>query len=526
MSDLQVQGNTKIVIVKDYGITHALKKLVEDNPNAVMTNGKISTEQWIHTMKALDAIQQKRLENNQSPIFSGGTDKSSDGWHTSYVVHPNQEIEFTPEEMTSLYNSMGVQINQPEEIVVATPEQVQAVQDSLQAKQDSIQAAQQQPAAAAEQPDDKQRYSLSWGQIGNIAANSGKNFVKNMFCDENGFSWKRTGTTLGTVLGLTFAAPIAAKCGGGKKLVNNIARLSKGAGFALGGYMTYHGGKNLIQGTSGYYNSTTEEEAKANMAQAWDGGIEAGTAIPAFFVIKGGANKGKRMAEKRTAAAEEPPKPAEVKPADGAESRAISDDVPIMEEARPADDFVLNDDVRIEDDFRPAEEVRPAEEFKLNDDVKPTDDFRPAEEVRPAEEARAADDVRPADDVSSEITPENTGKPADDLDISIPEEKIEVKPAETRFSEAKDISDIQNMKGLIKELLKKNPKNENLIKRFLTDVKDYNTPEFSKSSIETVLTQSADLLNCGLNVFIQNGKIYMYLNDGGVYATKLNCAAN
>lgn len=130
MSDLQVQGNTKIVIVKDYGITHALKKLVEDNPNAVMTNGKISTEQWIHTMKALDAIQQKRLENNQSPIFSGGTDKSSDGWHTSYVVHPNQEIEFTPEEMTSLYNSMGVQINQPEEIVVATPEQVQAVQDS------------------------------------------------------------------------------------------------------------------------------------------------------------------------------------------------------------------------------------------------------------------------------------------------------------------------------------------------------------------------------------------------------------
>lgn len=450
MSDLQVQGNTKIVIVKDYGITHALKKLVEDNPNAVMTNGKISTEQWIHTMKALDAIQQKRLENNQSPIFSGGTDKSSDGWHTSYVVHPNQEIEFTPEEMTSLYNSMGVQINQPEEIVVATPEQVQAVQDSLQAKQDSIQAAQQQPAAAAEQPDEQQRYSLSWGQIGNIAANSGKNFVKNMFCDENGFSWKRTGTTLGTVLGLTFAAPIAAKCGGGKKLVNNIARLSKGAGFALGGYMTYHGGKNLIQGTSGYYNSTTEEEAKANMAQAWDGGIEAGTAIPAFFVIKGGANKGKRMAEKRTAAAEEPPKPAEVKPADGAESRAVSDDVPIMEEARPADD----------------------------------------------------------------------------LDISIPEEKIEVKPAETRFSEAKDISDIQNMKGLIKELLEKNPKNEDLIKRFLTDVKDYNTPEFSKSSIETVLTQSADLLNCGLNVFIQNGKIYMYLNDGGVYATKLNCAAN
>ena len=124
MSDLQVQGNTRIVISKPYGITHALKKLVEENPYATMSDGKITLSQWQKTLETLDKIQEERLKNNQAPIFRGGNDKTSNGWKTSYIVYPDQNIEFTQEEMTSLYQSMGVQINEPEEVVVATPEDI------------------------------------------------------------------------------------------------------------------------------------------------------------------------------------------------------------------------------------------------------------------------------------------------------------------------------------------------------------------------------------------------------------------
>lgn len=54
------------------------------------------------------------------------------------------------------------------------------------------------------------RYELSWYEIGETAKNSAINFVKGMFCDENGFSLKRTALTVGTIAGLTLAAPIAA----------------------------------------------------------------------------------------------------------------------------------------------------------------------------------------------------------------------------------------------------------------------------------------------------------------------------
>ena len=71
MSDLQVQGNTRIVITKPYGITHALKKLVEENPYATMSDGKITLSQWQKTLETLDKIQEERLKNNQAPIFFG-----------------------------------------------------------------------------------------------------------------------------------------------------------------------------------------------------------------------------------------------------------------------------------------------------------------------------------------------------------------------------------------------------------------------------------------------------------------------
>ena len=130
---------------------------------------------------------------------------------------------------------------------------------------------------------DKGRYELSWGEIGEIATKSGKNFLKGMFCDENGFSITRTAATVGTVAALAYAAPLAASLGAGAAVVGAIAGAAKLAGFGFAGFMAYSGGKNILEGTQKYYESTTEEDAKANMEQAMDGAVEVTAALPAFL---------------------------------------------------------------------------------------------------------------------------------------------------------------------------------------------------------------------------------------------------
>ena len=111
------------------------------------------------------------------------------------------------------------------------------------------------------------RYELSWGEIGDIALKSSGNFVKSMFCDENGFSIERTAMTVGTVAALAFAAPIAASLGASAAVVGAVAGTTKLLGLGLAGYMTYNGGKNIVEGTQKYYESTTEQDAKTNMEQ-------------------------------------------------------------------------------------------------------------------------------------------------------------------------------------------------------------------------------------------------------------------
>ena len=139
------------------------------------------------------------------------------------------------------------------------------------------------------------RAELSWGEIGNIAWNSTKNFVKDLFCDEDGFSAKRTATTVGTVAGLALAAPAAAALGASTGVVSAIALGTKLLGTGLAGYMLYDGGKKAVKGTTDYYNADTHEKAHKAMTEAMDGGVEAAMALPAAIGITKGANKGIRI---------------------------------------------------------------------------------------------------------------------------------------------------------------------------------------------------------------------------------------
>ena len=103
----------KITIQKNMGLTQALKAHVLKN-NYTMSDGSISAKEWNKTIDVLENINEKRKKDGQTPIFTGGTDRSKAGWHTSFVVQPNQEIEFTKDEMKELYEAMGVSLDKSE----------------------------------------------------------------------------------------------------------------------------------------------------------------------------------------------------------------------------------------------------------------------------------------------------------------------------------------------------------------------------------------------------------------------------
>ncbi len=186
------------------------------------------------------------------------------------------------------------------------------------------------------------RYELSWYEIGETAKKSAINFVKGMFCDENGFSLKRTALTVGTIAGLTLAAPIAATLGASAAVVGVVAGTSKLAGLGLAGYMAYNGGKNIINGTQKYYESKTEEEAKANMTQAMDGAVEFATALPAFLFIKGGANKGKKIASKKAET-----KPTESKPVNEPKVETTKTETPKVSDPKSVEQPPVTETVQV-----------------------------------------------------------------------------------------------------------------------------------------------------------------------------------
>ncbi len=122
------------------------------------------------------------------------------------------------------------------------------------------------------------RVELSWSEIGKQGLKSAGNFFKGMFCDEEGFSMKRTAATLGTIGGFVAVSAIP--------VVGPYIALTAGAG--LSGYMGYNGAKNLIEGTKAYYNAKTHEEAQAAMEKTMDGGVETGFAALALLGIRKG----------------------------------------------------------------------------------------------------------------------------------------------------------------------------------------------------------------------------------------------
>ena len=92
-----------IQISKNQGLTQALRA-------HVAKDAKVTAQQWDKTIDTLIKINEQRKASGSATIFTGGTDKSKAGYHTSFIVQPNQKIDFSKDEMAQLYSAMGLSI--------------------------------------------------------------------------------------------------------------------------------------------------------------------------------------------------------------------------------------------------------------------------------------------------------------------------------------------------------------------------------------------------------------------------------
>ena len=143
-------GQVKIQIQKGLGITHALKKLVEEQ-QMELSGGKITASEWNSVMDKLAEIQENRKANGQASIFNGGTYKTKSGWQNSFVVHPNQEIEFNAEEISAVYEAMGAKFSS-KALVSSTPTPPSAVDENIPKKDENPPTADSNPPQATTPP--------------------------------------------------------------------------------------------------------------------------------------------------------------------------------------------------------------------------------------------------------------------------------------------------------------------------------------------------------------------------------------
>ena len=305
MSHNSVKTNI-IEIKKGDGITHALKRYVEQNPNSVISDNKITLAEWNATIDKLVEINNQRIKDGKKSIFTGRSERND--YRRSFVVHASQKIEFTETEINQLFETMGVTIHKKtqdkpklspapdknnnkttvsptkkknnipvvptDSIKKTTPSGKTEANDNAAKTIKTNIPAQVKKTATPAKTENKSRFSLSWKEIGKQALKSGKNFVKSMFCDEKGFSLKRTATTIGVIAGLALAAPAAAAFGASTAVVSGIALGTKIIGAGLGAMLLYSGSKKTIEGTKEYLGAENRKQAEAGMEKAMDGAVE------------------------------------------------------------------------------------------------------------------------------------------------------------------------------------------------------------------------------------------------------------
>ena len=402
MTDTSISDYT-VKVRKDQSLTSILKEMIEKmknkNPDGIfISDDKITHQEWINVMTKLDEINNKRKSEGEASIFTGGNDKTRGGWRNSYIIKPGEEITFKKEELEELFTSMGVSITPPKnknpkvkidnlQGAVIDSALVVPVKENPKTPVDTTETVVKDDSKKAGVVSGKESPRLSWREIGQIALKSTKNFVKNMFCDENGFSLKKTAATVGIIAGLALAAPAAAAAGASAAVVGTVAAATKLAGAALTVYMGVEGGKNIYKGTKDYYNAATKDEAKEAMEQAWDGGVEIAS-IP----VLGGLMKtsGKLVGKAQRSFASRSTRKAEKAEIRKAENARKAEEAQKAKEAKEAEKARKAEEAQKAKEAKEAEKARKAEEAQKAKEAKEAEKARKAAEAQKAKEAKRA----------------------------------------------------------------------------------------------------------------------------------------
>lgn len=108
-------SNFDYTVKKNDGLTYIFKQKAKDegyNTDSI-TN-------WNEVMNVFDKIQKQKQAQGQA-LFSGGTDKSKAGWHNSYVIKTGQKIELDDNQMSEIYEAMGLKKSTQKSAETAAP---------------------------------------------------------------------------------------------------------------------------------------------------------------------------------------------------------------------------------------------------------------------------------------------------------------------------------------------------------------------------------------------------------------------
>lgn len=88
----------------DKGLSYII--LEEAKKNGFDTNKNID---WYKVMSVFDKIQTEKQKHNEK-LYSGGNDKTSTGYKTSYIIEKGDNIKLSEQEMNEIYDAMGLDI--------------------------------------------------------------------------------------------------------------------------------------------------------------------------------------------------------------------------------------------------------------------------------------------------------------------------------------------------------------------------------------------------------------------------------
>ena len=157
--------------VDNQGITYMLEDHVEKlvaEGKATSSDGKINASEWKKTLSVLAELN----KTHQPPIFKGKTDANSKDWQENYVVHSGATITFSEDEMTKLYEAMGVTLTQnaDSQVITSNPAGMDSANVVKSNQNEAVKTNNNEPPRTEINKNKDDKKAAKWFKYGLIAA--------------------------------------------------------------------------------------------------------------------------------------------------------------------------------------------------------------------------------------------------------------------------------------------------------------------------------------------------------------------